>query len=128
MRWLINDADASEQPLKILQQKVPVFEESQHAQVHADAGNQPRAPRMPSFCPAHLPTEPKIHCRRGKEQRREGRVPRPVKDVACDYEKIFPRIPGMDTPIGGDDGYEKDNERERIEKHDERKLLIQGPR
>ena len=43
MRRLINDANASEQPLKIFQQEIPVFEESQHAQVHADAGNQPRA-------------------------------------------------------------------------------------
>jgi hypothetical protein len=117
MRWLVNDANASEQPLKILQQEIPVFEESQHAQVHADAGDQPRAPRMWSFCPAHLPAEPKIHCRGGKEQRREGRIPRAVKDVASDYEKILPRIPRTYAPIGGDDDYKKDDERERIEKH-----------
>src|ERR1700745_310707 len=105
MGWLINDANVSEQPLKILQQEVPVFEESQHAQVHGDAGNQPRAPRMWSFCPAHLPAKPKIHCRCRKEQRRERRIPRAVKNVASDYEKVLPRIPGTYAPIGGDDDY-----------------------
>ena len=39
MRWLIDDADPRKQPLKILQQKVPVFEKPEHAQVHADAGD-----------------------------------------------------------------------------------------
>ena len=125
MRWLINDANASEQPLTIFQQKVSVFEESQHAQVHADAGNQPRATRTSSFCPAHMFTKPKIHCRGGKEQRRKGRIPRAIKDVASDYEEILPRIPGTYAPIGGDDDYEKDNEREGIEKHEGRDLLIQ---
>src|SRR5207247_10557994 len=41
MRWLIDDAAARAQPLKILQQKVSVFEEHNHAQVHADAAHQP---------------------------------------------------------------------------------------
>jgi hypothetical protein len=124
MRWLINDANASEQPLKIFQQKVPVFEESQHAQVHADAGNQPRATRTPAFRPAHLPAEPKIHCRGGKEQRREGRIPGAVKNIACDYEQILARIPGTDGPIGCDDDYKKDNESKRIEKHDGRAICL----
>src|SRR5437773_9516774 len=99
MRWLINDANASEQPLKIFQEKVPVFEKSQHTQIHADAGTQPRATRMSSFCPAHLSAEPKIHRRRGKEQRREGRIPRAVKDVAGDYEEILPCIQKVATTI-----------------------------
>jgi len=72
---------------------------------------------MSPFCPAHLPAKPKIHCGGGKKQRREGRIPRAVKDVAGDYEKILPCIPGMYAPIGGDDDYKKDDERERIEKH-----------
>jgi len=71
-----------------------------------------------------LPAKPKIHCRRGKEQRREGRVPRAVKDVASDYEKILPRIPGMYAPIRRDDGYKKDDERERIEKHYGRAICL----
>ena len=123
MRWLINDANASEQPLKIFQQKVPVFEESQHAQVHADAGNQPRATRTPAFRPAHLPAEPKIHCRRGKEQCGERRIPRTVKNIARDDEEIFPRIPGTYAPVGSDDDCKKDDEGERIEKHDRRDCL-----
>src|SRR5437762_13293643 len=94
MRWLVDDTDAREQPLKILQQKVPVFEEPEHAQVHADAANQPDATRMPPFGPGNLSAEPKIHCRRGKEQHGEWRVPRAVKNVARDYEKILPRVPG----------------------------------
>src|SRR5437016_8740882 len=93
MRWLIDDADAPEYPLKILQQKISVFEEPKHAQVHADAANQPGPARMPPFSLGNLSAEPKIHRRRGKEQRGEWRVPRAVKDVARDYEKIFPRVP-----------------------------------
>src|SRR5438270_11896029 len=41
VRWMIDDADACEQPLEILEQEVSVFEESQHAQIHADAGYKP---------------------------------------------------------------------------------------
>src|SRR6266567_8894227 len=82
MRWLIDDADAREQPLKILQEKVPIFEKPEHAQVHADAANQPSAPRMASFGLGNSSAEPKIHCRRGEEQRGEWWVPRAVKSVA----------------------------------------------
>src|SRR5438093_4592251 len=69
MRWLVDDTDAREQPLKILEQKVPIFEEPEHAQVHADAANQPDASRTASFSRGNSSAEPKIHCRRGKEQR-----------------------------------------------------------
>ncbi len=117
MRRLINDADAPEQPLKILQQKVSVFEKPEHAQVHPDATNQPDATRMPPFGLGNLSAEPKIHCRRGKEQRGKWRVPRAVKDVARDYEKIFPRVPGTNAPVNGDDDCKKGDERKRIEKH-----------
>src|SRR5207253_7870739 len=40
VRWMIDDADAGEEPLEIFQQEVSVFEKPEHAQVHADAGNQ----------------------------------------------------------------------------------------
>jgi hypothetical protein len=70
-----------------------------------------------------LSSEPKIHRRRGKEQRGERRVPRTVKNIARDYEEIFPRVPGMDAPVSGDDDYKKDDEGERIEKHDRRDCL-----
>jgi hypothetical protein len=79
---------------------------------------------MQSLCPAHSSTEPKIHCRRGKEQHCERGVPRAVKNVACDYEKILPRIPGTYAPIGGDDDYKKDDERQRIEKHYGRAICL----
>ena len=117
MRWLIDDADPRKQPLKILQQKVPVFEKPEHAQVHADAANQPGPARMRAFRLGNLSAEPKIHCRRGKEQRGERRVSRAVKDVARAYEKIFPRVPGTNAPVGSDDDCKKGDERKRIEKH-----------
>jgi hypothetical protein len=123
MRWLIDDADPREQPLKVLQQKVPVFEKPEHAQVHADAANQPRAARTPTLSFRHLSSEPKIHRRRGKEQRGERRVPRTVKNIARDYEEIFPRVPGTYAPVGSDDDCQKDDEGERIEKHDRRDCL-----
>ena len=73
---------------------------------------------MASFSHGHSSAEPKIHCRRGKEQRGEWRVPRAVKNVACDHEEIFPRVPRMHAPVGGDDDCKKDDEGERIEEHD----------
>jgi len=65
---MIDDADAREQPLKILQEKVPIFEKPEHAQIHADAANQPGAARTASFGLGDWSAKPKIHCRRGKEQ------------------------------------------------------------
>jgi hypothetical protein len=41
MRRLIDDPQSREQPLKILEQKVSVFEKAQHAQIHANARDQP---------------------------------------------------------------------------------------
>ena len=78
---------------------------------------------MAAFGPGHLSAEPKIHCRRRKEQRGEWRVPGAVKNVAGDHEKIFPRVPGSNTPVGGDDDYKKDDERQRIEEHGRAGLL-----
>ena len=46
VRWLIDDPDARHQPLEVLEQEVPVFEEPQHAQIHADTGDQPDPPGM----------------------------------------------------------------------------------
>jgi hypothetical protein len=72
---------------------------------------------MAAFGPGHLSAKPKIHRRGGKKQCGEWWVPRAVKNVACDYEKIFPRVPGTNTPEGGDDDCKKDDERQRIEEH-----------
>src|SRR5205814_10654548 len=98
MRWLVDDTDPREQPLKILQEKVPVFEEPEHAQVHADAANQPDASRMASFSLGNSSAEPKIHCRRGKEQRDKWRVPRAIKNVADRHEEIFHALPVTQAP------------------------------
>ena len=124
VRGLVEDSSAREQPLEILEQKVPVFEKTEHAQVHANAGNQPCPAGMAAFGPGHLSAKPKIHRRGGKKQCGEWRVPRAVKNVACDYEKIFSRVPGTNTPVGGDDDYKKDDERERIEKHYGRAMCL----
>jgi hypothetical protein len=112
MRWLVDDADAREQPLKILQQKVPVFEKPEHAQVHADAANQPAAPRMASFRLGNSSAEPKIHCGSGKEQGGEWWVPSAVENVARDHEEIFSRIPGTHAPVHAHDDCKEDDERE----------------
>jgi hypothetical protein len=69
---------------------------------------------------AELSAKPKIHCRRGEEQRGKRRVPRAVKDVAHDYEEIFPSVPGTHAPVNDDDDCKKDDEGKRIKKHDRR--------
>jgi len=78
---------------------------------------------MPTLSFRNLSSEPKIHRRRGKEQRGEWRVPRTVKNITRDYEEIFPRVPGTYVPIEGDDDRKKDDEGERIKKHERRDCL-----
>jgi hypothetical protein len=128
MRRLINDAAPREEPLKIFEQKVPVFEKPEHAQVHADTGNQPDATGMFSFCLRDSGPEPKVHCRRGKEERGKGRIPRAIKNVAGDDEQVFPRVPTADAPIERYHDREKNYERERIEKHEVARFLSEKGR
>jgi hypothetical protein len=118
MRRLIDDPDSSEQPLKILEQKVSVFKEPQHAQIHANTRNQPAASCMISGF-AHLTTKPKIHRGSPEQERSEGRVPGAIKNVAGYHEQIFPRLPRTNAPVSSDDDYEKNDERERIKEHGE---------
>ena len=61
MRRLIDDPYAREQPLEILEQKVSVLEKAEHAEVHANAGNEPSLLVMSILRFADLPTEPEIH-------------------------------------------------------------------
>ena len=117
VRWVIDDADAREEPLEIFQQEISVFEEPEHAQVHADTADQPTSPRGPILGFANLPAQPKIHRGGRKEERGKRWVPRTVKNVTCDHEQIFSRGPGMDAPVRGHDDDEKDNESDGIEKH-----------
>ena len=117
MRRLIDDPDLCEQPLKVLEQKISVFEEPEHAQIHANARNQPATSCMLISGLGHLPAEPKIH-RGGPEQERcERRVPRAIKNVTGYNEQIFPRLPRTNAPVKSDNDYEENDERERIKEH-----------
>jgi hypothetical protein len=117
MRRLINDTNARHQPLEILQEKISVLEETEHAQVHTNTRDQPFALGV-ALRFADLPAEPEIHRRGREEQRREGRIPRAVKNVTGDYEQILARGPVRDPPVEGNDDNEKNDERERVEQHD----------
>src|SRR5437764_15385318 len=89
MRRLIDDANAGDQPLEILEQKISVFEKAEHAQIHADARDEPALFGALTLRLGNLATEPKIH-RRGREQKcGERRIPGTVKNVTCNDEQIF---------------------------------------
>src|SRR5437660_12923991 len=91
MRRLIDDSNVREQPLEILEQEISIFEEREHAQVHADARDQPNAPFVSIFSFANLQTEPEIHCRGGEQKGSERRIPGAVNSVADNNKQIFPR-------------------------------------
>src|SRR6266581_4667223 len=113
MRRLIDDSNVREQPLEILEQEISIFEEPEHAQVHADARDQPNAPFMSIFGFANLPAEPEIHCRGGKQKGSKRRIPGAVKNVAGNNQQIFPRRPRSDAPVKRDDDHEENAERNR---------------
>src|ERR1044072_6438065 len=121
MRRLVNDSDARGQPLEILQQKISVLEKPEHAQVHATAGNQPRALSM-RLRPGNLPAQPEVHAGCRKEQRRKWQVPGAVKNIARYDQQVFSQLPPLKTPVQRDNNREEDNECERIEKHCDRRL------
>jgi hypothetical protein len=128
MRRLINDADARDEPLEILKEKISVFEEAEHAQVHANARDEPAAFCMSIFRFGDLTAEPEIHRRCGKQKRGEWRVPSAVKKVTGDDEQIFPCRPRTDAPVKRDHDHEKDDESERVKKHGEKpKELVCRP-
>jgi hypothetical protein len=70
------------------------------------------------FCGfGHLAAKPKIH-RGGPEQKpSERRVPGAVKNITGYDEQIFSGLPRTNAPVGSDNDYIEDNEREGIEKH-----------
>jgi len=118
MRRLIEDPDSREQPLKILEQKVPVLKEPEHAQIHANARYQPATSCLFSGF-AHLTAKPKIH-RGGPEQKRsERRVPGAIKNITGHDEQIFSGLPRTNAPVGSDNDHKENNERERIKEHGE---------
>src|SRR6266850_8301802 len=107
MRRLIDDPQSREQPLKIFEQKVSVFKEPEHAQIHADACDQPATSCMLIFGFGHLTAKPEIHCGGPKQEGSEWRVPGAIKNVAGCDEQIFPRLPRFNTPLKRDDDHEE---------------------
>ena len=111
-------ARRSRSSLKILEQQISVFKEPEHAQIHANARNQPATSCMISGF-VHLTAEPKIH-RRGPEQKpSERRVPSAIKNITGYDEQIFSGLPRTNAPVGSDNDHIENNERERIKKHGE---------
>src|SRR6478752_9406971 len=89
MRRLIDDPQSREEPLEILEQKVSVFKEPQHAQIHANAGNQPTTSRMLISRFAHLTAKPEIHRGGSEQERSKRRIPGAVKNVTGYDRQIF---------------------------------------
>ena len=119
MRRMVDDTDPGNEPLEVLEEEISVFEKPQHAEVHANAGDEPDASGLLSGGFRDSGAEPEIHAGRRKQERGKGRVPRPVENVTRDHEQILPRIPAPYAPIDGDNDYEEDDESERIKKHSE---------
>ena len=125
MRRLIDDPDLCEQPLKVLEQKVSVFEEPEHAQIHANARNQPATSCMLISGFAHFTAKPEIHRGRPEQEGSERRIPGAIKNVTGYDEQIFPRLPRTNAPVKSDNDYEENDERERIEEHGEAAIELQ---
>jgi hypothetical protein len=99
MRRLINDPDPRYQPLKILEQKIPVLEKAEHAQVHANARDQPAFLGRTILGLSDFSPEPEIHGSGGEEQRGERWIPGAVKNVAGDDQDIFSQFPAAQAPV-----------------------------
>jgi hypothetical protein len=114
---MVDHPDAGEEPLEILQQEVSVFEKPEHAQVHADATDEPTSARRLGFCFGDLPAQPKIHRGGGKKERGKRWIPGAIKNVARGHQEILSRIPGADAPVQRHHDGKEDNEGEGIEEH-----------
>jgi len=114
---MVDDADARKEPLEIFQQEVSVFEKPEHAQVHADAADQPTSSRTLVLGFGNLPAQPEIHRGGGKKKRGKRWIPGTVKNVARGHQQILPRIPGVDAPVQRHYDGEEDNEGEGVEEH-----------
>src|SRR5260370_338285 len=82
MRRLIDDSNVREQPLEILEQEISIFEEPEHAQVHADDRYQPTAPFMSIFGFANFPADPKFHALGGAQMGSGERLPHAAETCA----------------------------------------------
>src|SRR5262245_15306869 len=119
VRRLINDPDSSEQPLKILEQKVSVLKKTEHAQIHANARNQPATSCMWISGFGHLTAKPKIHRGRPEQEPGERRIPGAIKNITRYDEQIFSGLPRTNAPVGSNNDYKKDDKGEGIKKHGE---------
>ena len=119
MRRLIDDPDPRHEPLEILEQKISVLEEAEHAQIHANAPHQPSLLGPLTLRLADLAAEPEIHRGRREQQRGERRVPCAVENVTGDHEQIFPQLPTPETPVERRYDDVEDDKGERIKKHGE---------
>ncbi len=99
VRRLINDSDPCQQPLEILEQEISVFKKTEHAQIHANARDQPSFLRMSILRFGNLAAEPEIHGRCRKKQCSERRVPCAVENIAGNDEQILARPPTADAPV-----------------------------
>jgi len=124
MRRMVDDTDPGNEPLEVLEEEISVFEKPQHAEVHANAGDEPDASGLLSGGFRDSGAEPEIHAGRRKQERGKGRVPRPVENVTRDHEQVLACVPRPDAPVERDDDNKKSDEGERIEKHDATRLLI----
>ena len=122
VRRLINDPRARKHPLEILKKKISVLKKAEHAEIHADAGDEPALLCALSLGFANLAAEPEIHRGGGEEQRGKRRIPCAIENVTRDNEEILAGVPTVETPIDrGNDDVEND-EGERIKKHGQRPL------
>jgi hypothetical protein len=123
---LIDDADAREQPLKILEQEISVLKEAEHAEIHANASDEPSLLTMSILRSADLAAKPEIHRRCREQQCGKWRIPRAVENVACHDEQIFAQVPPVEAPVERGDDDVKNYEGERIKKHDESGFELNG--
>src|SRR5262245_49297290 len=94
MRRLIDDPDSRKQPLKVFEKKVPVFEKTEHTQIHANARDQPATSCMLVSGFTHLTAKPEIHRGGSKQECSERRVPGAIENVTGYDEEIFASLPG----------------------------------
>jgi hypothetical protein len=93
VRWFVLDATAGQDPGEILEQKISVFKEAQHAEIHRHADPKPQTALPRRVHLAHFPAEIKVERGRRKQQCRKWRIPGAVENVARDYQQIFAPVP-----------------------------------
>ena len=117
MRRLVGDPAARQDPLEILEEKIPVLEKPEHAQVDRDADHEPNLARLRLSLFAHDPAEIEIHRGRAEEEGGERRIPRAVENITRDHEQVFACRPGAHHPIRAHHHREEDDESERVKEH-----------